>query len=84
MDVFEVADYEEKTAAEKERQKARAGEAGYKSTDDIKQDIFQKAEAELVKGEPTPERPGTKDLPSNLDAMRMRLGMETGRQVGLL
>jgi len=74
MNVFEVADYEEKTAGEKARQADRAGELGYESTADIKPNVFQKAAAELAKENKTPGMPGK--LPSNLNAMRRRLGMQ--------
>ena len=62
---------------------ARADELGFKSTDDIKLNVFQKAEAQLAKERPTPERPGTKDLPSELNAMRRRLGMQESGPGGL-
>ena len=92
MNVFEQAesgikseteDYEGKSEEEKRRQLARADELGFKSTDDIKLNVFQKAEAQLAKERPTPERPGTKDLPSELNAMRRRLGMQESGPGGL-
>lgn len=77
MNVFEVADYEDRTEAEKARQAKSAAEAGYKSVDDIKPNIFQRAAGELARENKTPDKP--KELPSELNMMRRRLGMqETG------
>ena len=79
--VFELAELDEKGDAEKSRQAARAGEAGYESVDKLpKGNVFEQAAKEIAK-ERTDKPP--EKLPSELNLMRRRLGMgETGVESG--
>src|SRR5580765_1964962 len=80
MNVFEIADYEDRTEAEKARQSKRVAEAG-DSPAYIKPNIFEKAAGELARENKTPDMP--EKLPSELNLMRRRLGMsETGKGKG--
>ena len=82
--LFEKAAYEYKTEsvadfdeAEKKRQAESVAKSGLKSVDEIKPNMFERAASEYAKEKGVPDKPGK--MPSELNLMRRRLGMEGGQ-----